>query len=76
MSWLERPACNRVTSSPAALISSGSNEITVDGLLAPGWAPASSTLASPAASLGALLLSSRPWSVLMTSVALLISPSQ
>ncbi|MNS19205.1 hypothetical protein D3C72_509170 [compost metagenome] len=76
MSWLERPACSSVMSSPAALISRGSKLMTVAGRLAPGWLPSWITLATPAARRGAMDLSNKPSSVLMTVVALLISPNQ
>jgi len=76
MSWLERPACSRVTSTPASLIISGSKVMTVEGRLAPGWLPASITRASPCASFGARAGSSSPSSLLMTVLALFISPSQ
>jgi hypothetical protein len=58
------------------LIIRGSKVMTLEGRLPPGRLPAAITWATPAAILGASVLSSRPWSVLMTALALLISPSQ
>jgi len=76
MSWLERPACSSVTSLPPASISSGSKVITLLGRRAPSLFPSAMTLAMAAAIPGVSCLSSSPSSVLMTAVALLISPSQ
>ena len=76
MSWLERPACSSVTCGPAASISSGSKVMTRVGRLPPGLSPSASTLAMPSWTSGASAGSSRPSSVLITALALLISPSQ
>ena len=76
ISWDERPAWIFVICGPAARIRYGSNKMTFDGRSAPGWLPSCSTFAIPRANLRPSSGVRSPSSVLMTSDALLICPSQ